>query len=260
MRWGILLMLPFSLLPELVPGEGPHLARGFGFLAPASLMAGAMGAFFLSRSAIQVGLLAVVLFGSIDFGMTMRKVSGPLANSPDQKAWYLSVARETAVELKKLAVEAPFSRVEPPDYSLDPVLRLLIWNEMMRGRITAAPVLPSPPRLLRIIRDPIRKGPVIFFLVSPKWPKERILASVSADALVRPGENMERAGNLSGAEAHYRAVIRLVPDLARAHARLGFVLLRSHRSAEGRRELTESVRLAVDDESVFAVLKSGKGK
>ena len=138
-----------------------------------------------------------------------------------------------------------FYIVDPPGYVQDPILTFLIWKEMKTGLITPVAAMPAPPRLFRIIRDPLRGGPVVFFLVSPRWPRERILASVSVDALLRSGEEMERNGNISGAVDHYRAVLKLVPDLGRAHARLGLLLLRANQPAEGRREIKEAIRWGV---------------
>jgi hypothetical protein len=242
-RWAVLLMLPFSLLPEIIPGEGPHLARGFGMLAPLALVAGAGAAAMFSRIFPLVAFPLLVFVGALDFNLTAQKISGPLARLPDQRAWYLSVGRDTGNELAKLAREKPFAMVDAPGYVQDPILAFLLWNEVKSGRITAASSLPNPPRLIRIIRDPVRGGPVVFFLSSPRWPRERVLASVSVDALLRPGEEMERGGNITGAISHYRAVLRLVPDIGRAHLRLGLALQRANRQAEGRRELAEAARL-----------------
>jgi len=100
---------------------------------------------------------------------------------------------------------------------------------------------------------------VVFFLVSPRWPRERILASVSVDALLRSGEEMERNGNISGAINHYRSVLKLVPDLGRAHARLGLLLLRANQPAEGRREIKEAIRLGVIV-NIPQAPNSGRGK
>jgi cytochrome c-type biogenesis protein CcmH/NrfG len=58
---------------------------------------------------------------------------------------------------------------------------------------------------------------------------------------------LERQAKHAESEAAYREALRLKPDFAEAHARLGSVLLRVGRLPEAEAAYTEAMRLHPDD-------------
>lgn len=156
------------------------------------------------------------------------------AGDPRVVVWSDGLETRAALALKQRAAAGPIGLVNPLVYAQTPHLVFFLDAEIRSGRVRgAAPPGDARPVVLDVIREPVLGQPalVLFRLDRPGSPLP-ILMLAPPGSLLEAGEAAAARGDLRGAIAHYRAVLRTFPDLGIGHARLAMALERAGRIGE----------------------------
>ncbi len=217
---GLLLgFLPAATAPGLVFHRAPTIAIPVALLQAAGL---------LWIGARRPGWTAVLTAAALllNAGWTIRTYFGVWRHDPMVELWADGVDTRVALDLKRRAAEAPFALANSLAYGDSPAIAWFLDREILQGRVrqVSAPVDPRW-NVETVYRESLYRQPliVLFRLHGTKSPVPVFLVA-APPVLLGAGDNALQAGDPGAAIAHYRSVLRLLPDYGIAHAKLARAL------------------------------------
>lgn len=256
-RYLVVIWLLLSEAPEILPGDGIHLIRGFGALAPLAIIAGYGATNMVSRSRRYGYPILVILF-VLNSCQSFIHLYSSFAKDARVKSWYSVDGMETAAYLRQLSNKHVISLYPPLDEGTNPILVFLLHDNIISGKIFPADRVPHKEQLLKVIREPVNDTPVLFIFGTGKESKNYMVRIINAMNIFNDALGYEKSGDFKAAENEYMKLISLIPRFGSAHLRLGILYLKQYRMFDAKRELylaSQAGGLKTDESKYAQALK-----
>jgi len=216
-----------AIMPEVIPGE-IHLSRGIGALAPLAMIMG-LAACLAASAWGKKGLALILVLGASNTAITAWHLYAQFPGDPQVKTWYQSIEYECASDIRQMYQIEPVRSMRGAfSYQFNPILALVMWNDIQDGHIRLEDNFPASDLLplKKYYADPATGEPLLFILTGPRYPTDRRILPFSIIQLLSHGDDLENQGKLGEAESFYREMISVLPPSHFAQQKLDNLLYR----------------------------------